>query len=570
MTRSEHAEGPSYIRAAHYFADNHPTNFWEAFDASRVDEDLALIRSLGFNTVIFVVPWRGFQKTLAPHVYNSFYFDRLRFCISAAVRAGLKYVLRVSYPHCPDPASVGFPTERIEWLLRYPEVRVAWADYLRQIQDVVEGDPDYLFSFYSWEDLWIPIGLFDGLSVSARTEVAVTSGFQRYLSERHGLNEVSVWYGVVFESWEDVPIPLSGTIPYFYFVRFIDHFWGHELLSIGRKAIPRLNYEIRIDWDRLEINGKSYHFPHDLLFDDPGPRACYFAPYIGARNEGEDVDALTLVGRLQFALNLMTENGRWPNLFVEQFNYIDNHPDTIATNAKISGEEVDKFIVGAAPLLLKHSVGYGVWTTIDYLDNVVFNPRFQLGLEGWESAGDSLPTVERDRHFVSVHLGSSQSIAQTIRMVHYWRKAGLVVRIVGRSLDNVPAEISVRVGDIDVGKMYFFADKETQTINLHQKDVLALHEKFGTNVPITLTVFSGKIAVYEVFLYSHVQTKGILNSDRTRGQHCDAIEQLNACLSAGNPSGDSDIGATYKSNFYEYRQWKLILVDGHIAHTFIA
>lgn len=61
MTQPEHATWPGYVRAAHYFGDSHPINFWESFDASRVDTDLDLIHSLGFNTVIFVVLWRGFQ-----------------------------------------------------------------------------------------------------------------------------------------------------------------------------------------------------------------------------------------------------------------------------------------------------------------------------------------------------------------------------------------------------------------------------------------------------------------------------------------------------------------------------
>lgn len=533
MTQPEHTVWLGYIRAAHYFGDNHPTNFWESFDPSRVDADLALIRALGFNTVIFVVPWRGFQRTLAPPTYSSFHFDRLRFCISAAVRAKLRYVLRVSFPHCPDPTSAGSAYDRIEWLLRYPETRLAWSDYLSQLQDIVEADPNYLFSFYSWEDLWIPAGLFDALSAPERTEVAATSGFQQYLSEHHDLNEVSVWYGNVFDRWEDVPIPLIGTIPYFYFVRFIDHFWADQLLSIGRKAIPRLNFEIRIDWDCLDINGKRHYFRHDLLFDDPGPRACYFAPYLGARNEGEEVDAPTLLARLQFALNLMTDNGRYNNLFVEQFNYIDNHPDTIATNAKISGEEVDKFIESAAPLLLKHSVGYGVWTTIYYPDNIVFNPRFQLGLKGWETAGDPLPKVAQDGQRVSIHLDPSQFITQTIGIPKYWSKSDLVVRIVGRSLDNNLAMVSVQVGPIDVGMLYFYDKEDAQIMLVPQRDVHSIYEIIDANARITLTVSSGKIEVYEVLLYKYVQTKGILNSDRTRGKHCNAIEQLNARLSAG-------------------------------------
>lgn len=179
-----------------------------------------------------------------------------------------------------------------------------------------------------------------------------------------------------------------------------------------------------------------------------------------------------------------------------------------------------------------------MWTTIDYPDNVVFNPRFQRGLEGWETAGGTLPKVARDEDRVSIHLDSSKCIAQMIKMVHYWHKSDLVVRIVGRSLDNALAEISVRFGSIDIGMLLFYGEDEVKTMQVPQNDVLTHHQNFGDNVRITVSVSSGKIEVYEVFLYAYMQTKGILNSDRTRGKHCNAIERLNARLSAGNGSGE--------------------------------
>ena len=52
---------PVLIKAVHYFSSSWPKTFWGDLEYSQVDDDFAQIKADGFNTVILVIPWMGFE-----------------------------------------------------------------------------------------------------------------------------------------------------------------------------------------------------------------------------------------------------------------------------------------------------------------------------------------------------------------------------------------------------------------------------------------------------------------------------------------------------------------------------
>ena len=80
--------GESYVRAAHYFGDGWPVNCWSDTRLDSVAGDFQRLREDGFNAVILVVPWRGFQIEQFPPRYEEHYWKLLRSLMKEASRAG--------------------------------------------------------------------------------------------------------------------------------------------------------------------------------------------------------------------------------------------------------------------------------------------------------------------------------------------------------------------------------------------------------------------------------------------------------------------------------------------------
>ena len=62
---------PPFVRAAHYFSDGWPLNFWQIMDPGKLIEELSQIIGDGFNTIILVIPWRGFQSDQLKPEYST-------------------------------------------------------------------------------------------------------------------------------------------------------------------------------------------------------------------------------------------------------------------------------------------------------------------------------------------------------------------------------------------------------------------------------------------------------------------------------------------------------------------
>ena len=95
---------PVLIKAVHYFSSSWPKTFWGDLEYSQVDDDFAQIKADGFNTIILVIPWMGFETGFEDGVSEpSVLYERLEWLLAKIDQAGLAYGIRLSFPHSFDP-----------------------------------------------------------------------------------------------------------------------------------------------------------------------------------------------------------------------------------------------------------------------------------------------------------------------------------------------------------------------------------------------------------------------------------------------------------------------------------
>ena len=101
----EHNNTAKQIKAAHYFSDAWPKTFWQEFELDKVDTDLEQIKTDGFNTIVLVIPWRGFEYGFSGSSTksNSDMYQRLEFLLDAITEKNLDFILRIGFPHNYDP-----------------------------------------------------------------------------------------------------------------------------------------------------------------------------------------------------------------------------------------------------------------------------------------------------------------------------------------------------------------------------------------------------------------------------------------------------------------------------------
>jgi len=309
------------ILAAHYFGGEHPASFWDTFDESIVKQDFQTITSLGFNTIIFVVPWAGFHRDLNDKYLDEYHMKRLRFLIGVCNEINLRFALRVSYPWAmvnEKCTSIGI--DRATKLFFDSQVRDSWGTYLSCINSLVEQEPNYLFSFYSWEDFPLDISYLTNLSKEESHSVSESSGYQRWF--------LDLPQGKSSSSSDQIQLPGKDSTDFSQLMRFIDFWRSDLLLSIARSRLKNLFYELRIDQDIVESpNGQSVISYDNRCHHPESLRCCYFAPYLRQNNVGKTISASDSVVALYETLTDVSGFGSNNNIFVDQFNFFSNEPD---------------------------------------------------------------------------------------------------------------------------------------------------------------------------------------------------------------------------------------------------
>lgn len=450
------------IKAVHYFGASWPKTFWGDFEKSAVNEHLAQIKDDGFNTVILVIPWMGFETGFEDgSPQPSVLYDRLDWLLQEIENSGLNYGLRVGFPHSFDPDNGIDNWTLCHKVFTDQATRSAWLDYIGRIAQHVDRHRDsFSFAFFSWEDFFCPYKTFPSQPLEKRLQLARDSGYQAWLEENYSDSLVGLMNLSSYGSMAEVPIPERKSPAFWLFLKFIDQFLIENLMQPARQILPELAMEIRVDKDPIYIGENIHWAQHDLALSDDQIRGTYWGAYHGARNEGEELTAEQALKNFEYMLNEVSDNGKNTNHIVEQFNFIDNTPAFAGHHARIADSEVADFLQGAAGLLQEKSRGYGLWSYRDYADSALYNGSFERGTHGWRTAGDVSVITNSDGD-QALQMQAGSMISQSFMPFDRFVSLGLSEEL--KFCANVrrpahPASLTLSINGASVGELAIDSD----------------------------------------------------------------------------------------------------------------
>ena len=360
---------PEFVKAAHYFADGWALNMWQVLRPERLAADFRRIEDDGFNTIILLVPWRGFQVDQLQPRYDGFYLRQLHHTLAAAERANLSVIVRVGYSHQILQQNTPNGIALAQRLLVDADTRRAWLHHLAQVHRVCSCYRSFRSGFLCWEEFWHAFGKWQLREFEPRRRLAKSTGFSDYLRDR-GVSGVQA-------------IPRVDEAAHAHYHAFANA-RIRQYYELASSAFPGLSMEFRVDKDQLHTESGTQWLSNDDFRDLAGGRYSYWAPFMGAENVGEQLEAERAAHLLEYMLGEITAGGRFTNHIIDQFNFVDEAPKFKGVHAEIAPGQVGPFLDLAVPLLRRYSRGYGIWAHRDYLQNVLYNPRFLMGLRGWE------------------------------------------------------------------------------------------------------------------------------------------------------------------------------------------
>ncbi len=367
------------VLATHLLGQGWAANFWSYLNLNQVDEELFLIQSVGFNTVIILVPWVGFQTQVAPISYYEEYFTLFKLLLEKVQEHGFQVILRLGYTHDngPDSEPEGYLRQIV--IAEDSVMLKAWCDYLDRLWAIVRFFPNVLGGFITWEDFFFMD--LTHIPLEQRLLYAERTGYRRYLEKHYCLEEVSVRYKESFADYGEVPIPVFNSSGIHLFCEFWDKVLIEVIFSRSKNHFPPLSMEVRTD---CEPQQESY-ICHDSTFDlssDTHLTTIYYTPAWGAPNDGGLESADRVLERMQSLfeqLRRKTHNV----IFIDQLNFIDNTPG-FEHNTGILPAEVPQFLAGAADILQHNTIGYSLWTLRDVRANALKNGLFERNYRCWD------------------------------------------------------------------------------------------------------------------------------------------------------------------------------------------
>jgi hypothetical protein len=515
LARSTNKHGPKqhpeFIKAAHYFSDGWPLNMWQVMQPGSVAAELNTIIKDGFNTIILVVPWRGFQVDQEHPRYDPFYIRQLRRVLTAADRQDLSVIVRVAYSHHLLLDNTPNGISMAQRLLLNPVTKEAWLHYLNTLHQICSGYRSFHTGFFCWEELWHAFGAWQTMGQDAREELAAESGFIDFLAEQ-GVDRITA-------------IPTARESTYQLYNEFINT-RIRDFFEMGRGAFPGLSMEFRVDKDLLCDGEESRWLSNDNYSDLPGHRYSYWAPFMGAENVGEQLNAEHAAWLFDYMLQEVSELGENTRHIVDQFNFVDQAPRFKGIHAEIEHDEIAEFLELAAPLLKKLSGGYGVWAYRDYCQNVLYNPRFLMGMSGWETLRGKVTPHKNG----GIRMSKGALIKQTLAPV----PAGLqrivpfdqlTLRVVLQSA-TVANHLSVRINS----GQWHTTEAEALGNNLYLEISVNNQEILDTGLTLDINNLGSTLALECLYLSHYVYRGDIRDEEGAASAHLKAIRTFNTLM----------------------------------------
>ena len=474
-----------FIIGTHYYGFQEyswPINYLNAVKKKDVDPDLAQLKTLGFNSIALLASWGEFEPVIGKP--NALAYEKINYIIKRAALAGLRVQIRLPYLWSSLAED---SRERLSLaIVEHQSYRSDFRRFLNNFQTKViknNGNVDLIFG--SWEDFYAIRDLFfeaeNKAGVVIRNSFAKDTGINPGQVIQNGLNFE------VFLKWMDAKIGA-----------FI-------------KVIPSYGYEVRVDSDRIEKNGKIEWFSHGSTYNVGKDKQLitYWAPYFGAKNNGETLKGIDAAKSFNWMFDLISAEVPTAKPFVDQFNFYDNSPGT-ETNAKIGDDQYVDFFNRASKILLTRSSGYSLWAVRDYRHNLVVNPAFSEGEFGWQFKNVKL------RDYV-VTITTKSQLAHTIP-----RSRLLVLKATEGEL-----VIDTRSG---AGWVEFPPQNTRLKFGLGRTSIkvnIAKSANRDGDLKLTIHSDSDNTQLNSISFYGHKQVGNVFSENGDKGFFYDSIKSLN-------------------------------------------
>ena len=507
------AERPSYLKSVTYFGDEWPINYWGSEDKDMA-ANFEKIKADGFNSIILVIPWREFQPADGTQEFNPVAFERLNQVMTCAAEHDLWVVLRIGYSW--DYYGASELPARFGGLVNEGSAdRALWLQYCQAIYQAASAHPNFHSGFITWEDFWDYVhNMGRNYDLAKMRELAATSGYQQYLSERYSLEYVSAKYGTSFGSFAEVYLPKRSMEAAELFFEFYDDMLN-GLLAQSQTVFPGLSMEVRADGDPVyRQDGSMYYYSHHVTYPCNGAEysALMYSVSMGQKNESDRIsagEALAATDRNLDALGALSGK----KYYAEQLLYMDT-TEEFSYNTQVHDEEVDDYVCGLAPILQKNTMGYGLWVYRNYVNNCVYNGQFGLDTTGWRFSGNC--NVEEVDGTMMACLAKGSSITQNLT----GRMSGGKVQVEFYA----KPEFSNSVVTVTIGS-------KTQEIKVPKAGTYTCQFTYPWNEEFTITIGSNKRAyVDDVRVYTYEQYGRIYDKEGNEQDLADDFRFLNSQL----------------------------------------
>lgn len=511
-----------FIKATHYFADAWPVTFWQEFELEKIEGDLDQIKNDGFNTVILVIPWKGFETGFEQRKTssNKEMYKRLEFLLNKISQKDLHYMLRLGYAYNDTPAAGINPVALCTSQYNRSTPSKNWLRYLKKIHTITNKFNDNLIGvFVSWEDFWCPHDVFPELDLVRRKELAKSIGYTKWLKKQDPiLFETSL--GNIKLDPSKIAVPAKNDFSYLHYLHFIDLKFDTVILAPMKKIFSHASIEVRTDKARINrLVGEPKWMGYDLHFNELNHRGTYWAPFWGAKNEGEKLTAEEALHNFKYFLETISNKGESINHVLEQFNFFDNSPD-FPNNANIIASETESFLFSSVPLLKKYSAGYGVWAYRDYVDNALYNASFEMGLKGWDAQGDvSIITEGQDQQ---LKMQADSVLSQTFEPHTKFMRLEEGYNLNLHFYASSKGKANVYVYDTLLASLAINEGENSFVLPVDPfKDSITIEFRLEAKTAITID---------ELRLSGFTQSLGLYDEFNQPGPYIDAIRKVNALL----------------------------------------
>lgn len=507
-----------FIKSAHYFSSAWPKTFWQAFEEPDVATELSQIKADGFNTVVLTVPWRGFERGFENQrtESNPLLYQRLEFLLKSIIEQDLMFVLRVGFPHDYTPNTGTDGMAQCVGIYTDEKMQNHWLDYLNKVNRAVTPFQSASAGvLVSWEDFWCPHFVFPHLSDDKRLEMAQAMQYGQWLKQQNH-NIVKVLLQQSDLDFNQVKVPKPTDLSYVLYLEFIDYMLDKQVLQPTQSVFNNAALEIRVDKLPIKQGDQYTWIGHDLYLDEANHRGTYWAPFWGAENKGELLTAEQALKNFKYFLKVVSDEGKNTNHVIEQFNFFDNTP-YFPNNANIKADEIDDFLLGAAPLLEEYSQGFGVWAYRDYQDNGLLNGSFEMGTEGWQVEGPITVIDDNDDQSLSMTAGAaiSQSMIAEERMMLVSTYTTLDLCLYA----ELNSELEIHIDGSPLASWPLQVGENCTTITA---------EPFKKGLTTLSLMAKTKAQIDELSLHGFTQKLGLYDAAGQAAENLDAYQALNA------------------------------------------